>query len=195
MKKIILALTLVASTLGINAQHLETNEIDEFEGYLRRSTQAYQIGEDWTYSSDIYITAKVSRINDAYFITLKSSIDLGCAGADDNYIIFKFTDGTILKLTDDIYDINCAARASSCFRINPNGLLRTKTITDIKFAQSESYSTFKAEGKNTVSQLIERVETATLPTEAELKKGRRRARLTMFLATPLGILLALLFLI
>ena len=148
MKKIILALTLVASTLGINAQHLETNEIDEFEGYLRRSTQAYQIGKDWTYSSDIYITAKVSRINDAYFITLKSSIDLGCAGADDNYIIFKFTDGTILKLTDDIYDINCAARASSCFRINPNGLLRTKTITDIKFAQSESYSTFKAEGKN-----------------------------------------------
>ena len=108
---------------------LWTNEIDEFTGNVKKSTKRQYIGG--TSGASFYLI----RIADQYAMYIKSSArDIGCAGAADNYIIFLFEDGTMLRLDDDFTKVNCGDKPSSGYII---GGVTFKPIKKIRLRQTE----------------------------------------------------------
>lgn len=150
MKKLFLVLTMVALTFSMNAQKLWKNEVDDFTGDVKKFTNYYNVA-----TSDVG-TIKVSaiRLNDFYYIKMKSTSDLGCAGARDNYAIIKFTDGTTLKLDRDLSDIECADSSPSLFTLSANSPLFTKEIEKIRFRQSKYYTDGVTSGTYSLAQII-----------------------------------------
>ena len=154
MKKTLLSLSLIcAAAFGLNAQDLSTNEVDDFTGDVKKFTKYYNIGK-----SDVgLIKASIARLGNTYFLKVKSTTDLGCSGAAGNYIIFKFTDGTILKLDDDVSDIECADGSPSFYIIKAEGVLASKTIQMIRFRQSQYYTDATTYGTYSFVQLLDAV--------------------------------------
>tara|TARA_R110000787_G_scaffold92754_2_gene194872 strand:+ start:2371 stop:2946 length:576 start_codon:yes stop_codon:yes gene_type:complete len=153
MKKILFLLAMLTFTFGLNAQDLSTNEVDDFTGDVKKFTKYYNIGK-----SDVgLIKASIARLSNTYFLKVKSTTDLGCSGATGNYIIFKFTDGTILKLDDDVSDIECADGSPSFYIIKAEGVLASKTIQMIRFRQSKYYTDATTYGTYSFVQLLDAV--------------------------------------
>jgi len=150
MKKPLLFLGAIALSFQLNAQKLWKNEVDEFTGDVKKFTEYYTIAQ----TSFGQIKASGIRIKDYYYIRLKSTSDLGCAGARDNYAIIKFTDGTTLKLDKDLSDIDCADSSPSLFSISPNSDLANKEIEKIRFKQSKYYTDGTTSGKYSLSEII-----------------------------------------
>jgi hypothetical protein len=86
---------------------------------------------------------------------MKSTSDLGCSGASDNYAIIKFTDGTTLKLDKDYSDIDCSDSTPSLFSLNVNSPLFTKEIEKIRFKQSKYYTDGVTSGTYSLAQILE----------------------------------------
>ncbi len=149
MKKVLL-LGAVALSLQLNAQKLWKNEVDDFTGDVKKFTNYYNIAT----TSVGKIKASAVRINDFYYLKLKSTSDIGCAGARGNYAIIKFTDGTTLKLEKDLAEIDCADSSASLFSISPNGDLANKEIDKIRFRQSKYYTDGNTSGTYSLSQII-----------------------------------------
>lgn len=149
MKKVLL-LGAVALSLQLNAQKLWKNEVDDFTGDVKKFTNYYNIAT----TSVGKIKASAVRVNDFYYLKLKSTSDIGCAGARDNYAIIKFTDGTTLKLEKDLAEIDCADSSASLFSISPNGDLANKEIDKIRFRQSKYYTDGDTSGTYSLSQII-----------------------------------------
>jgi len=150
MKKPLLLLGAVALSFQLNAQKLWKNEVDEFTGDVKKFTKHYIIAT----TNVGQIKASAIRINDHYYLSLKSTSDIGCAGARDNYVIIKFTDGTTLKLDKDLADIECADSSPSLFSILPNGDLANKEIEKIRFRQSKYYTDGNTSGTYSLSKII-----------------------------------------
>jgi len=150
MKKPLLFLGAVALSFQLNAQKLWKNEVDDFTGDVKKFTNYYTIAT----TSVGQIKASAVRIKDFYYLKLKSTSDLGCAGARDNYAIIKFTDGTTLKLDKDLSDIECADSSPSLFSISPNGDLANKKIEKIRFRQSNYYTDGNTSGTYSLSEII-----------------------------------------
>tara|TARA_B100000768_G_scaffold140478_1_gene131974 strand:+ start:1000 stop:1470 length:471 start_codon:yes stop_codon:yes gene_type:complete len=150
MKKPLLLLGAVALSFQLNAQKLWKNEVDDFTGDVKKFTNYYNIAT----TSVGKIKASAVRINDFYYLKLKSTSDIGCAGARDNYAIIKFTDGTTLKLEKDLAEIDCADSSASLFSISPNGDLANKEIDKIRFRQSKYYTDGNTSGTYSLSQII-----------------------------------------
>lgn len=150
MKKPLLFLGAVALSFQLNAQKLWKNEVDDFTGDVKKFTNYYTIST----TSVGQIKASVVRIKDFYYLKLKSTSDLGCAGARDNYAIIKFTDGTTLNLDKDLSDIECADSSPSLFSISPNGDLANKKIEKIRFRQSKYYTDGNTSGTYSLSEII-----------------------------------------
>ena len=150
MKKPLLYLGAVALSFQLNAQKLWKNEVDDFTGDVKKFTNYYTIAT----TSVGQIKASAVRIKDFYYLKLKSTSDLGCAGARDNYAIIKFTDGTTLKLDKDLSDIDCADSSPSLFSISPNSDLANKEIEKIRFKQSKYYTDGTTSGKYSLSEII-----------------------------------------
>ena len=153
MKKILLLLVMLIFTFGLNAQDLSTNEVDSFTGNIKKFTKYYNIGK----GNVGLIKASIARLDNTYFLKIKSTSDLGCSGANDNYVIFKFTDGTTLKLDDDISDIECANSSPSFYIIKAEGVLASKTIEMIRFRQSKYYTDATTYGTYSFVQLLDAV--------------------------------------
>ena len=150
MRKLVLLLAVFALSFQSNAQKLWKNEVDEFTGDVKKFTNYYTIAR----TSVGQIKASVIRINDSYYLGLKSTYDLGCSGTRDNYVIIKFTDGTTLKLDKDLSDIDCSDSSPSLFSISNNDDLVNKQIDKIRFQQSEYYTDGKTSGTYSLSQII-----------------------------------------
>ena len=149
-KPLLLLLGAVLLSFQLNAQKMWKNEIDEFTGDVKKITSYYKIAKT-NYGA---IEASIARINNSYYLKMKHTSDIGCAGARDNYAIIKFTDGTILKLDDDLSDINCKASTSSLFELAANSPLYTKEIEKIRFRQSKFYVDGNTAGTYSLSQII-----------------------------------------
>lgn len=126
------AIILAVTAIQASSQNLFKNEVDEFTGEVKRITERYKVAEGVT-----EVSIQVGRINESYFIFVSPSRDLGCSGASGNYIIFKFTDGTTLKLNDSA-DIDCGDANSSLFVFQPSQF-EGKTIEKIRLQQSKFY--------------------------------------------------------
>ena len=149
MKKVVLVLAMAIFSLSVNAQaKLVKNEIDSFTGDTKKITDTYVIGKSKTNSR---LSAKIMRINESRFISL-TSYGMGCSGVTGNYVIFKFVDGTTLKLDDDFAEIKCKDGSSSLYSITAEDL--SKDIEAIRFRQSKYYDDFQMNGKVTIAELI-----------------------------------------
>ena len=151
MKKVVLVLGAIVLSCQMNAQKLWKDEVDEFTGDVKKFTNYYNVA-----TTNIGSTIKVSaiRLNDFYYIKMKSTSDLGCAGASDNYAIVKFTDGTTLNLGKDYADIDCSDSASSLFSSKDNSPLFTKEIEKIRFRQSKYYTDGVTSGTYSLAQIL-----------------------------------------
>lgn len=150
MKNQLLLLGVVALSFQLNAQELWKNEVDEFTGDVKKFTKYYNLA-----TTDVgKLKVSALRLNDTYYIKLKSTSDLGCAGARGNYAIIKFTDGTTLRLDKDLAEIDCADSSPSIFKILPNGDLANKEIEKIRFRQSKYYTDGKTYGTYSLSEII-----------------------------------------
>lgn len=150
MKKVVLVLVAIAFSCQMNAQKLWKDEVDDFTGDVKKFTNYYNVA-----TTDVG-TLKVSalRLNDFYYIKMKSTSDLGCAGARDNYIFFKFTDGTTLELRKDLSDIDCSESTPSLYSLKNSSPLFTKEIEKIRFRQSKYYTDGVTSGTYTLAQII-----------------------------------------
>ena len=153
MKSILIAITALMIGLSANAQDLMVDKIDDFTGQVKKITNRYVIAKGVT-----TLSANVARIDDSYGIYVRSSLDLGCAGAYGNYIIFLFEDGTTIKIDNDVADIDCSgSTAMSIFVIDPSDF-KGKTVKSIRLRQSELYADCSTEaGEYTINQLLEAV--------------------------------------
>lgn len=139
--------------LNSYGQDLLTNEIDEFTGEEKKLTVEYNVAKGVS-----TLTAQVGKLNATYFIFLSSSSDLGCAGAVGNFVIFKFSDGSTIKLEDEA-SIDCGDYPRSLFIFNPADF-EGKTVEKIRLKQSKYYDDCDWDNtlcKYTFLQLIEAV--------------------------------------
>ena len=153
MKKVLLLLAMAAFTFVSNAQELSKNEVDDFTGKVKKFTKYYNVGKGKVGT----IKVSIARLDKTYFMKIKTTADLGCAGARDNYVIFKFTDGSTLKLDNDVSDVDCAYSSPSFYIIDADGQLATKTIEMIRFRQSKFYTDAKTSGTYSFVDLLNAV--------------------------------------
>lgn len=145
MKKLLLALSLLFAA-QLAAQTLETDEIDAFDGTVKKYTKVYNFAK-----TDVgLLKAKVMRIDNFIFLKLYSTVDLGCSGSHKNYLKLLFADGRS-GILQDLADISCVDNAYSLFDITN---LNTKGITNIRFRQSEYYTDGVPYGTYSLHQLV-----------------------------------------
>lgn len=126
---------------------LFSNEIDEFTGTVKKSTRFQHIGG--TSGATFFLM----RADDQYVLAIRSSSqDIGCAGADDNYIIFLFEDGTVLRLDDDFTKIKCGDKPSSYYNITG---IKFKPIKKIRLRQTEGSIDVEWTGIYSMQELID----------------------------------------
>lgn len=150
MKKKILAsiITILVMTISMNGQELFKKEIDQFTGSTKVITKTYIVGKGVG-----KLFAYTARVNDDYAIFLFNTVDLGCSGSRNNYVIFLFDDGTTLHLTEDISKVNCKLGSPSIYTVNPEDFIG-KTISAIRFSQSESYDDCDYIGMYSIGELL-----------------------------------------
>ena len=148
MKKVILTLIAVFALTVTNAQMLVINETDEFTGAVKKITKSYTIAKGVS-----KLKIAVGQVDALLAFYLTPSLDLGCGGSRSNYVIFKFTDGTTVKYSEDVADIDCGDNATSIYVADKTDI-EGKTIEKIRFSQSESYDDCTVGGEYTVNELI-----------------------------------------
>ena len=156
MRNSILTLATLLFAFSMNGQELRVNTTDEFTGVTKRVTNNYKVAKSVT---SIYFSVGHFSDNtgDLYAFYAHSTLDLGCAGASDNKMIFLFDDGTTLVLDDDISEIDCGDNPSSVFVFDPRDF-EGKRVTKIRFEQSRLYADCEVTGEFTINQLIEAVQ-------------------------------------
>ena len=148
--KLVLVLVAVLAFNSSNAQTLRVNEVDDFTGSTKKITKYYNIASGKGY----LLKASVIKLNEIYALFVKSNAELGCAGAVDNYIIFKFVDGSTLKLKD-VSEIDCKDDSNSTFLLEDNDLSKFNTpIEKIRFSRSKLYLDTETTGTYSLSELI-----------------------------------------
>jgi len=145
MRNLLLALSLLFAA-QLAAQTLETNEVDAFDGTVKKYTKVYNFSK----TEVGLLKAKVMRIDDFMFLKLYSTADLGCAGSHKNYLKLLFADGRSVVLKDKA-DISCENSAYSLFDITN---LNTQGITQVRFRQSEYYTDGVPYGTYSLYQLV-----------------------------------------
>ena len=110
--KNVIAVIIALTALQVNSQELWKNETDDFTGEVKRITETYTVAEGAG-----LLSISVGRFDQKYFMYVNSTYDLGCSGALNNSIIFKFTDGTTLKLEDKA-KIDCGDDPTSLFLLD-----------------------------------------------------------------------------
>ena len=161
MKKTLLILTTILAFGLTSAQSLSTNEVDEFTGTKQKITKYYIVGSGsfGKLKASFYNFSNSSSVSYAVSMYVATE-DFGCSGAMDNYVVFLFKDGTTLKLSKDISDIDCSDYASSLYSLTYKQLniLKTKEVSKIRFSQSDGYADFTANtGTYSIVQQIKAV--------------------------------------
>lgn len=129
------------------SQTLWLDEKDDFTGESKKATNREVIGdngEEKKYAR-ISISFSAMRVGDARAFRLKSSSDLGCAGASGNYAMLKFSDDVVMKF-EDVADIDCKDMSESMFLVNDDLLARINSNDApvmIRFKQADYYTDAK----------------------------------------------------
>jgi len=153
MKHILLFFTFLWAATAFG-QKLELNEVDEFTGSINKRTK--QIAFYAKMDGNGYI--KVAKYNDSYRVYIAPNPKLGCAGVDDNNVIFLFEDGTTLKLENDLSPIDCGVFVFSKYQFNPNDF-EGKVVSKIRVQMGNAYRDFEWRTKRfTFNELIKAVE-------------------------------------
>lgn len=140
---------MLAATL--NAQLLRVDKVDEFTGSVTKITKPYTIA-----TGASTLRATWGRVGSTTFVGVTSSVDIGCAGALGNYLIFLFDDGTTLRL-EDMADIDCGDAASGLFVFDAQQL-EGKTIQKVRLKHSELYVDCVWKSKYTLGEYLQVVQ-------------------------------------
>lgn len=100
----------VSFTMVVSAQELKENKIDEFT----RNNVKRTSWEPLSKSGKLYVHARTSKINDAYFLDLKimlgSAMNIGgtiFSITDGPNIMFKMGTDSVLSLVNPKYEVSC----------------------------------------------------------------------------------------
>lgn len=129
---------------------LSKNEIDDFTGDLKRSTELITIGStkrdknNYSINLAVWMNKIVYSNKKTYLIKLRTPNELGCTGSDKNYVMIKFKDGEVIKLDNDIAKIDCDRSAHSVYKLNDEALykLRHYEIESIRYRKSDFYADY-----------------------------------------------------
>lgn len=153
MRLLSFALAVALANLTMS-QELRVNETDEFTGTVKKITETYALAKGVG-----AMKGSVAHIDDLYVLYTYSTVDLGCAGASGNYVIFLFDDKSTYKIDVDHADIDCGDYSQSIFIFDPNEF-EGKMINKIRFSQGDAYDdciVADANSEYTFSQLIQAV--------------------------------------
>jgi hypothetical protein len=141
-----LSMILFGSALTASSQELWLDEVDDFTGSVKKGTRSELIGNNGKAGgSTISIFFKVVRIDQHRGFKLHASANIGCAGAQSNFCMLKFSDDTVIRLEDEA-DIDCADDAKSTFVVTPELRLRIEAKDApvmIRLQQSDHYTDAK----------------------------------------------------
>ena len=153
--KTVLAIILLA-TFSMNAQKLTTDIVDDFTGDVKKITRFYKVGKGKGGIKNTKLMISAIRVGEnALALWAYNPSISGFSGAVGNYIIFKFLDGTTLKIEDSA-DIDCGDYAQSTFLIMDLTELIEKEIVAIRLSQ-QGYGDYEPTGDYTISDLIKAV--------------------------------------
>ena len=146
MKNAIFLFSFLAIAVTSWSQELYLNEVDDFTGESKKATRREVVGDNNESGyKKISVSVSAIRLGDTHAFRLKSSSDLGCAGAHDNYAMLKFSDDAIIKL-EDASDIDCEDMAESTFIVNDELMARIEAKDApvmIRFKQADYYTDAK----------------------------------------------------
>jgi hypothetical protein len=140
----------ISNKLPFPEYKLIMNEIDEFTGNLKKYTEIVTVGStkrnENNYSINLVISLGkiVSSGKITYIIKLRTPNELGCTGSSKNYVMIKFNNGEVIKLDNDIAEIDCQRSAFSKYLLTDDVLnkLRYNEIQSIRFQKSEFYDDY-----------------------------------------------------
>jgi len=151
MKKVLsTTVLLLVLSLSANGQKLWKNEIDDFTGDIKKFTSYYNAAK----TEVGLIKVSAVRVNNFIALKLRSTSDIGCSGANGNYVIFKFTDGTSYRMDDDRSDIDCSDDSVSMYVIKKDNPLNYKTVSKIRLRMSDYYTDGSVYGTYSIKQLL-----------------------------------------
>jgi len=121
---------------SLSAQSLRINENDDFTGDSKKATTFERVGHNIAKLHFSFISLNETRALFAYC----SGSDLGCCGTTDSYLMFKFTDGTTMKLKDS-NDIDCEGTCQSLYIFDSSQWqdILTKDVEKMRVAHSDLY--------------------------------------------------------
>lgn len=156
MRKTVVAIAIALATgFSANAQEFIKNEVDDFTGVKKKITKIYTVAKGNGYDLDLSAVYLKGKNSETLGMFVRTNADLGCAGTMDEYIMFKFTDGTTLKYKG-YRDIKCNDDARSIFTIKSEDF-KGKTVEKIRLNRSEFYNDYTVNGKYTIAELINAV--------------------------------------
>lgn len=165
MKKVSLIIAgLLISGIVFGQYKLAIDEVDEFEGTVRKITSSVKIGKTTIGSR---VTVSVSRINESMFVSFTVYSDLGCVSKYESTGHLKFIDGTVLEMYT-FSDIECGDVSPFSFMMiegDPTGdelrdwtkkeintefarvqeIFRTKKLEKVKFTGTEYYTVLEVD--------------------------------------------------
>lgn len=129
---------------------LTKKNVDEFTGNSYRIAKSFVIGSSEIQQGELsnWLTAFFAKAEKdgikGYYLNFVPSAKLGCSGAKKNYAIIKLTNDNVIKLEEDLSDIDCGDRPRSMYKLNEEVLiqLRKYNIKAIRFAQTEGFEDY-----------------------------------------------------
>lgn len=141
---------------------IKSDKIDEFSGMRNIRTNIIQIASNASKEniSKVNLILSIAKsIGDdsiMYAVMLRSPIELGCAGSIDNYVTFKFTDGDLLTLNEDIGYTDCTRNAECIYVLSENDvhIFKTHKLKAVRFKKSKFYEDYYTMFPNCISELL-----------------------------------------
>lgn len=119
----------------------DTNEVDEFTGNQTVVLSPLKLSRN--------LFATPLRVSDSEALFLKYSLDIGCV-TDEAYALFKFIDGSTLKINHDA-DIDCGSAVTFISYLLDNdalNVLSTKPVSKLRIVYSEGSNDFDISDSN-----------------------------------------------
>lgn len=146
MKRCIFLIILLITQISFGQDLIKSaDKVDDFTGVRTLNTNLINVAssEKTTGNLKMVLGRYIGKDNtEQYALNVLSSDDLGCAGANSNYIIFLFQDGTSIKYDKDRAKVDCGDINISIYVIDKSDF-ENKVISKVRFAKSEGYRDYK----------------------------------------------------
>lgn len=156
----------IGNSYEFSKYDLKSNYVDEFTGNIKKESNIFVVGSTKPdinkYSINLiaWLGKTIAKDTTQYFIKLRTPHDLGCSGSSKNYVMFKFLDDKVIRVENDIADIDCSKNAVSIFVLNDETLTKLKNIKlkSVRFSQSKFYSDYDVLISDCIIKTIETIE-------------------------------------